>query len=242
MQIGRTGQSNDHETAIDTGGVNIMPVDITDIVRHCGVANHMATPDGQSHRERKCAEPGGAGHSEFRFHGALCRGPSQHGEEVNRYYQGTRYIDQIETMAREELLALTQCRQADVRPISGNAANTAIALGHLRGGDAIIVNSTPAGGHISHNTIGVFGRRIQVRGMSLNLMGQGPFRCITFRSPKTATTLTCPKASTSLTACLRVCWYSVKVSSCFLSRCVNSPRCVGKSRFRSCMTRPMSLG
>ena len=28
--------------------------------------------------------------------------------EVLRYYQGTRYIDQIETMAREELLALTK--------------------------------------------------------------------------------------------------------------------------------------
>jgi glycine hydroxymethyltransferase len=90
-------------------------------------------------------------------------------DEVRRYYQGTRYIDQIETMAREELQALAGARQADVRPISGNAANTALALGYLRGGDTIVVNSTAAGGHISHNTIGVFGRRIQVRGMSLNL-------------------------------------------------------------------------
>ena len=89
--------------------------------------------------------------------------------EVLRYYQGTQYIDQIETMARDELLALTRARQADVRPISGNNANTAIALAWLRGGDSIIVNSTPAGGHISHNTIGVFGRRIQNRGASLNL-------------------------------------------------------------------------
>ena len=32
-----------------------------------------------------------------------------------------------------------------------------------------MVNSTPAGGHISHNTIGVFGRRIQTRGLSLSL-------------------------------------------------------------------------
>jgi glycine hydroxymethyltransferase len=59
-----------------------------------------------------------------------------------------------------------------VRPISGNAANTAIAIGYLRGGDTVIVNSTPAGGHISHNTIGVIGRRIQVRGQSLNLEGE----------------------------------------------------------------------
>jgi glycine hydroxymethyltransferase len=94
--------------------------------------------------------------------------------EVRRYYQGTRYIDEIENMARLELLALTRTRQADVRPISGNAANTAIALAYLRGGDAVIVNSTPAGGHISHNTIGVIGRRIQSRGLSLNLESSRP--------------------------------------------------------------------
>ncbi len=90
-------------------------------------------------------------------------------QEVNRYYQGTRYIDEIENMAQAELLGLTAGRQADVRPISGNAANTAIALGYLRGGDSVIVNSTPAGGHISHGTVGVIGRRIQNRGASLNL-------------------------------------------------------------------------
>jgi glycine hydroxymethyltransferase len=103
------------------------------------------------------------------FMARYAEGHPNEDDEVNRYYQGTRYIDQIETMARKELLALTNCRQADVRPISGNAANTAIALGYLRGSDAVIVNSTAAGGHISHNTVGVFGRRIQNRGASLNL-------------------------------------------------------------------------
>jgi glycine hydroxymethyltransferase len=103
------------------------------------------------------------------FMARYAEGHPNRGDEVLRYYQGTRYIDQIETMAHDELLALTNARQADVRPISGNAANTAIALGWLRGGDPIIVNSTAAGGHISHNTIGVFGRRIQNRGASLSL-------------------------------------------------------------------------
>ncbi len=88
---------------------------------------------------------------------------------VNRYYQGTQYIDQIELLARTEIQTLARCRQADVRPISGNAANTALALAYLRAGDSIIVNSTAAGGHISHNAIGVFGRRLQIRGQSLNL-------------------------------------------------------------------------
>ncbi len=92
--------------------------------------------------------------------------PNEEGH-VNRYYQGTRYIDQIEVMTRREVMRLFNCRQADVRPYSGNNSNSAIALAYLRGGDALIVNSTDAGGHISHNNYGVFGRRIQMRGQSL---------------------------------------------------------------------------
>jgi glycine hydroxymethyltransferase len=92
--------------------------------------------------------------------------PNEDGQ-VNRYYQGTRYIDAIERAARREILDLFGAKQADVRPISGNAANTALALAWLRGGDTVLVNSTDAGGHISHNLVGVFGRRIQVRGQTL---------------------------------------------------------------------------
>ena len=92
--------------------------------------------------------------------------PNEDGQ-VNRYYQGTRYIDEIERAARREILELFGAKQADVRPISGNAANAALALAWLRGGDTVLVNSTDAGGHISHNLVGVFGRRIQVRGQTL---------------------------------------------------------------------------
>jgi glycine hydroxymethyltransferase len=147
-----------------------MPVDIADITRIVKAQeqwrgrqtiNLIASENAQSAAVRAIQNAD--------FMARYAEGHPNQGDQVNRYYQGTRYIDQIETMARQELLALARCRQADVRPISGNAANTAIALGYLRGGDTIIVNSTPAGGHISHNTIGVFGRRIQVRGMSLNL-------------------------------------------------------------------------
>jgi glycine hydroxymethyltransferase len=101
--------------------------------------------------------------------GRYAEGHPNQGDKVNRYYQGTRYIDQIESMATQEIRALFNARQADVRPISGNAANTAIALGFLRGGDTIVANSTDAGGHISHGAVGVFGRRIQNRGQSLKL-------------------------------------------------------------------------
>ncbi|MGH2481350.1 MAG: serine hydroxymethyltransferase, partial [Ktedonobacteraceae bacterium] len=98
-------------------------------------------------------------------------GHPNEGDKVNRYYQGTRYIDEIERMAHNEIIALFHARQADVRPISGNAANTAIALGLLRGNDTIVANSTDAGGHISHGPVGVFWRRIHSRGQSLKLGG-----------------------------------------------------------------------
>src|SRR2546430_6109592 len=105
------------------------------------------------------------------FMGRYAEGHPNEGDKVNRYYQGTRYIDQIERTARQEIIELFDVKQADVRPISGNAANTAIALGFLRGGDTVIANSTDAGGHISHGPVGVFGRRIQNRGQVLKLGG-----------------------------------------------------------------------
>ena len=147
-----------------------MPVDITDITHIVEMQEHwrqrqtinlIASENAQSSAVRAIQNAD--------FMARYAEGHPNQGDQVNRYYQGTRYIDQIERMAGEELRALARCRQADVRPISGNAANTAIALGYLRAGDPIIVNSTAAGGHISHNTIGVFGRRIQARGLSLNL-------------------------------------------------------------------------
>src|SRR5437660_1088842 len=106
------------------------------------------------------------------FMGRYAEGHPNEGDKVNRYYQGTRYIDEIESMATKEILDLFDARQADVRPISGNAANTALALSVLRGGDTVIANSTDAGGHISHGTVGVFGRRIQNRGQVLRLGAQ----------------------------------------------------------------------
>jgi glycine hydroxymethyltransferase len=106
------------------------------------------------------------------FMGRYAEGHPNEGEQVNRYYQGTQYIDQIERMAKNEICELFGAKQADVRPISGNAANTALALAYLRGGDTVVANSTDAGGHISHGAVGVFGRRIQNRGQALKQDGK----------------------------------------------------------------------
>ena len=101
------------------------------------------------------------------FMGRYAEGHPNTPDKINRYYQGTRFIDEIETMAAREMRELFGCAQAEVRPYSGNNANTAIAMAWLRGGDSVIANSTDAGGHISHNFFGIMGRRIQMRGQVL---------------------------------------------------------------------------
>ena len=145
-----------------------MPVDIRDVEdlvdsqelwRGRETVNLIASENAQSHAVRDVQNSD--------FMARYAEGHPNENGKVNRYYQGTRFIDEIERKAKCEIQELFRCRQADVRPISGNAANTAIALGWLRGGDTVIVNSTDAGGHISHNLVGVFGRRIQVRGQTL---------------------------------------------------------------------------
>jgi glycine hydroxymethyltransferase len=147
-----------------------MPVDISDIERivaqeetwrQTQTINLIASENTPSAAVRRIQNSD--------FMGRYAEGHPNEGEKINRYYQGTKYIDQIERMARDEICDLFSAKQADVRPISGNAANTAIALGYLRGGDTVIANSTDAGGHISHGPVGVIGRRIQNRGQVLKL-------------------------------------------------------------------------
>lgn len=147
-----------------------MPVDISDVENIIAQANEwrqtqtinlIASENTPSEAVRRVQNSD--------FMGRYAEGHPNVGEQVNRYYQGTRYIDEIESMAEREVKELFHARQADVRPISGNAANTAIVLGWLRGNDTVVANSTDAGGHISHGPVGVLGRRIQVRGQSLRM-------------------------------------------------------------------------
>src|SRR5947209_9241638 len=105
-----------------------MPVDINDIEelieaenkwRQTQAINLIASENTPSEAVRRVQNSD--------FMGRNAEGHPNEGNKVNRYYQGTRYIEKIERMAHNEILDLFGARQADVRPISGNAANTAIA-------------------------------------------------------------------------------------------------------------------
>jgi len=80
------------------------------------------------------------------------------GHPGERYYQGTEKIDEIETRASQHLKSLFNARHLDVRPISGTVANDAVFSRYIGPGDLVMVNSTSAGGHISHHKAGSVGK------------------------------------------------------------------------------------
>ena len=67
-----------------------------------------------------------------------------------RYYNGCEHMDEIETLAIEQLKQLYGCEFANVQPHCGANANTAIYLAFLQPGDKIMGMDLASGGHLSH--------------------------------------------------------------------------------------------
>ncbi|MCU0540186.1 MAG: serine hydroxymethyltransferase [Desulfobacterales bacterium] len=80
------------------------------------------------------------------------------GHPGERYYRGTAFIDRIEAQLTADLKQLFGCERCEVRPISGTNANEAVFSRCVSPGDAVMVNSTPGGGHISHHRMGSLGK------------------------------------------------------------------------------------
>jgi glycine hydroxymethyltransferase len=80
------------------------------------------------------------------------------GHPGERYYQGTEFIDKIESDLRNDFKTIFRSAHADVRPISGTNANEAVFSSFIQPGDIVMVNSTPGGGHISHHLVGSVGK------------------------------------------------------------------------------------
>ena len=80
------------------------------------------------------------------------------GHPGERYYRGTSFIDDIENQLKTNLKILFECDHSEVRPISGTNANEAFFSRYVNPGDVVMVNSTPAGGHISHHREGSLGK------------------------------------------------------------------------------------
>ena len=69
-----------------------------------------------------------------------------------RYYNGCEHMDEIETLAIEELKKLYNCNFANVQPHCGANANTAVFQAFLKPGDTILGMDLASGGHLSHGS------------------------------------------------------------------------------------------
>jgi glycine hydroxymethyltransferase len=67
-----------------------------------------------------------------------------------RYYNGCAHMDEVETLAIDQLKALYGCGFANVQPHCGANANTAVYLAFLKLGDSILGMDLASGGHLSH--------------------------------------------------------------------------------------------
>jgi glycine hydroxymethyltransferase len=82
--------------------------------------------------------------------GSILTNKYSEGYPYKRYYQGQRYIDEIETLAIERAKALFGAEHVNVQPYSGSPANLAIYFALLQQGDTLMGLSLPHGGHLTH--------------------------------------------------------------------------------------------
>ncbi len=69
-----------------------------------------------------------------------------------RYYGGQENTDQIESIAIERAKALFKCDHANVQPLSGAIANTAVYFSWLEPGDTVLGMRLDHGGHLTHGS------------------------------------------------------------------------------------------
>ncbi len=72
------------------------------------------------------------------------------GQATKRYYQGNKFVDQVELLARERACKLFKVAHANVQPYSGSPANSAAEFAMLKNGETIMGLALASGGHLTH--------------------------------------------------------------------------------------------
>lgn len=67
-----------------------------------------------------------------------------------RYYNGNKYIDQIEKLAIDRTCQVFGMKYANVQVLSGSPANQAIYMSVLKSGDTVLGFDLSSGGHLTH--------------------------------------------------------------------------------------------
>ena len=72
------------------------------------------------------------------------------GYSGKRYYNGCKYMDEIEDLAIDTVTSLYECEFANVQPHSGVNANTAVYQAFMKPGNVLMGMDLASGGHLSH--------------------------------------------------------------------------------------------
>ena len=84
--------------------------------------------------------------------GSILTNKYAEGYPGKRYYNGCEHMDEIETLAIEQLKELYNANFANVQPHCGANANTAVYQAFLKPGDKILGMDLASGGHLSHGS------------------------------------------------------------------------------------------
>ncbi|MCX8196519.1 MAG: serine hydroxymethyltransferase [Acidilobaceae archaeon] len=79
------------------------------------------------------------------------------GKPFKRYYQGTKYIDELEVLTEKVIGSLIGSSMVELRPTSGTLANAAVFRVLAEPGDAAVIAPVQAGAHVSHTRFGTLG-------------------------------------------------------------------------------------
>jgi len=82
--------------------------------------------------------------------GSVLTNKYSEGYAGKRYYEGQRYIDEIERLAIRRAKNLFGVEAANVQPYSGSPANLAVYFAFCQPGDTVMGMALPAGGHLTH--------------------------------------------------------------------------------------------
>ncbi len=97
--------------------------------------------------------------------GSVLTNKYSEGYSGRRYYEGQRYIDELESLVIERAKKLFGVEHANVQPYSGSPANLAVYFGLLKQGETLMGLALPHGGHLTHgwnvSITGTFWRAVQ---------------------------------------------------------------------------------
>ncbi|MET1159861.1 MAG: serine hydroxymethyltransferase [Thermoprotei archaeon] len=79
------------------------------------------------------------------------------GKPFKRYYQGLKYVDELEVKTQKIIGELLETPYIELRPISGTIANATVFRAFAKPGDKAVVAPVQGGAHVSHTRYGTLG-------------------------------------------------------------------------------------